>query len=188
MERDPDAVLAGCRVVHRFLVRAGRLDEAERYRARAASRSQTIAAAEEERDFLTASDEYAPSELSAEIVAGIVVQLDALDGVHRAWLAKKVLRRTAGADDLPLHVLVVAPSPIYLWPEYRMQGQMDRALAIARRLDVPEGISVHPIADAGIAPMKPLRRLPGALFYEAKRRRNERRAARVSRQSASHAA
>jgi hypothetical protein len=69
-----------------------------------------------------------------------------------------------------------------------MQGQLDRALAIARALDVPPGISVHPIADSGIAPMKPLRHLPGAMFYEAKRRRNERRAARAASRAASHAA
>ena len=184
MERDPDAVLAGCRVVHRFLVREGRLDEADRYRARAASRAEAEERAAEERDFLTAADEYAPAELPTAVVASLVAQLDAIDGVHRAWLARKVLRRSAGAEDAPLHVLVVAPSPVYLWPEYRMQGQMDRALAIARRLEVPEGVSVHPIADAGIAPMKPLRRLPGALLYEAKRRRNERRAARTRARAA----
>ena len=71
------------------------------------------------------------------------------------------------------------PTPVYLWAEYRQQGQHDRALAIARQLEVPHGVSLHALPDAGAPSLKPLRKLSGALFYEAKRRKNQRRAARA---------
>ena len=177
MARDDDAILACCRIVRDYLAREGRLEDAERYRARAAERAAVLAKAEEERDYLGAADEYVPSVLSRETVDSLVAQLDRIGGVHRAYLAKKVLRHSS--DEASLHVLAIVPTPVYLWAEYRQQGQRDRAIAIARQLDVPDGVSVHAVSDAGAAALKPLRKLSGALFYEAKRRKNQRRAARA---------
>lgn len=177
MARDDDAVLACCRIIRAYLVGEGRLEDAERYRRRATERAGALAKAEEEREYLTAEDEYAPCVLPRETVDALVAQLDGIDGVHRAYLAKKVLHHSSG--EAPLHVLAVVPTPVYLWAEYRQQGQHDRALAIARQLEVPHGVSLHALPDAGAPSLKPLRKLSGALFYEAKRRKNQRRAARA---------
>jgi hypothetical protein len=175
MARDDDAVIACCRLIYDYLVREGRLEEADRYRERATARSAELARADEERGYLTAGDEFAPSELPAEEVDAIVAQLDRIEGVHRAYLARKVLRHSSGES---IHVLVVVPKPVYLWAEYRINSQRDRAVAIARQVEVPDGVAVHAFADASDPTIKPLRKLAGALFYEAKRRKNQRRAAK----------
>ena len=123
---------------------------------------------------LTAHDRFAPHELPYETLAALFARLDAIEGVHRVYLAKKLLREQEGF----IHVLVVVPTPVYVWAQARAARQQERALAIARRLEVPDGVSVHAVADAGSPALKPLRALAGSLVYEAKRRKRERRARR----------
>ena len=175
MARDEDAIIPCCQLACAFFARAGRHEEADRYRDRAIARNADLEEADRELRFLSAGDELAPASLSREVLDAIVAQLDRIEGVHRAYLARKVLRQSNGAS---IHVLVVVPTPAYLWAEYRIDNQRKRAEAIARQVEVPDDVAVYAFGDAGDPVLKPIRRLAGALFYESKRRRNQRRAAK----------
>lgn len=178
MERDESAVLPGCGVVYEFLAREGRLEEADRYRERGAQRASMLDEAGREREYLTSRDSYLPADLPAEAVRSIVAQLDAIEGVKRAYLVRKVVRHFA--DEAPLHVLAVVPAPVRLSLN---PGQAERkaAEAIVARLELPPGVNAFAMPRQAAVLLKPIRKVKGALVYESGKRKRERREATAER-------
>lgn len=180
MEQDADAILPGCQVVYDFLAREGRLEEADRYREIATARAAMLEEAQHERQYMTTQDTYAPSELTAPDVALIVTQLDQLDGVRRAYLAKKIVKHFA--DEAPMHVLVIVPDRMR-WSLDEEKKQRAVAEAIIAQLELPAGVSAFPLPEQTDHLLAPMRKVAGSLVYDAGKRKAERRARRGAREA-----
>lgn len=170
MERDRDATLAGCGLVVSYLAAEGRLEEANRWRERGGEHARLLHEAQRERDFITTKDRYEAPTLAPEAVASLVAQLDAIDGVRTAYLARKVVRHFA--DEAPLHVLAIVPSAPF-WSLRLAQAQLEAAREIAARIELPEGVSAF-WCTASADYLRPIRKVKGARIYEARKRKAER--------------
>ena len=180
MERDEGAVLAGCGLVYNFLANEGRLEEADRYRERGSTRAVLLQDAERERTQITPKDAYLPSELPPETVQELIGQLDRLEHVGRAYLARKVVRHFA--DDAPVHVLVVLAH--YRWYWMDPKKQLAQAQAITEALELPPGVNAFALSPMQGEILKPVTRAAGALVYDAAKRKAERRAAQEAAREA----
>ena len=181
MDTDPDAVLPGCRVIYSYLTAEGRLDDANRYRDRATVRAAILEEAERERTFITDKDSYLPSDLPPEALASLVEQLAALDGVKRAWLVKKSVRHFA--DESPLHVLVVVPKGVF-WSLNSQKAEQEAAQQLVEAIELPPGVNGFGLPNGATGLLKPIKRVTGALIYDAKTHRKKRRSGERAQLSA----
>ena len=181
MSRDDDAVLPGCQVIYGWLTAEGRLEDANRYRERATVRAALLAEAERERTFITAEDSYRPSELSSDVVGGLVEQLATLGGVKRAWLAKKSVRHFA--DESPLHVLVVVPKTVF-WSLDTQRAEQEAARKLVEALELPPGVNAFGLPNGATALLKPIKKVTGAQIFDARTHRTKRRSGQRPQHSA----
>lgn len=176
MAKDVDAVLPGCTMAYHFLAAEGRLEEADRYRARASSRATLLREAEREREQITTKDRYLASELPAEQVAALVAQLDRQPKAGRAWLARKVVQHYA--DEAPLHVLVIVARNRWYWSDHAKQ--LKQAEEIATQLELPPGVNAFALGPQSGELLRPVAKVKGSLIYDARKRRAERAAAQAA--------
>ncbi|HEU4564935.1 MAG TPA: M48 family metallopeptidase [Gemmatimonadaceae bacterium] len=173
MARDHDATLAGCEIIAGWLTAEGRLEEAERWRERGREKARLMREAHRERVYITASDRYEPPALAPEAVEAIVRQLDGIQGVRSAYLARKVVRHLA--DEAPHHVLaIIAAAPA--WTLRPVRAQLERGWEIAARLELPDEVTAFACA-ARAEYLRPLQKVKEARIYDARERKAERAAA-----------
>jgi hypothetical protein len=178
MATDADAVIPACRIAYGFYASEGRLEEADHWRDRANARAALLHEAHQERDLITKADRYHSAQLEPAVIDGLIKQLDALRGVKRAYLVRKELRHFA--EELPLHVLAVVPQlPFWASDQRKVQQRFHESLG---SLQLPPGVNAYAVSGehaAGI--LRPIKKVEGSLFYVAKERRSERRAAGAAR-------
>jgi tetratricopeptide (TPR) repeat protein len=87
MDADADATVPGCELAYAFLAERGRHTEADRYRARAMTRIDSLDEAHEERRALGTRERLRESDLPAEVVENLRRQLSEHRKVKRAYIA-----------------------------------------------------------------------------------------------------
>ena len=107
MEAEPDSVFAACESAYFYLLEKGRKEEANRYRARAERRYETLEQAHEERARPTFRGEFGPHTLSPEEIESLRAQLARHKKLKLAFLVRKQMSHLD--DEHPLHVLFVFP-------------------------------------------------------------------------------
>jgi Zn-dependent protease with chaperone function len=96
--------LPACEVAYDYFVRAGDANRADAWRRRGERFIDVVDSARAERASLSASDTFLPAGLSQEARSRLEEQLALVDGVKRAWIAKKKL---AHVQDTPLYVIAI---------------------------------------------------------------------------------
>jgi hypothetical protein len=91
-------------VAYDYFVRAGDANRADAWRRRGERFIDVVDSARAERASLSASDTFLPAGLSQEARSRLEEQLALVDGVKRAWIAKKKL---AHVQDTPLYVIAI---------------------------------------------------------------------------------
>jgi Zn-dependent protease with chaperone function len=105
MEADAEATLPACDLAYSFLVERGRHAEADRYRARALSRADSLDEAYEERRVLGRRETVREPDLPVEVVESLTRQLAGHRKVKHAYLARRVLEHLD--DEFPSYVVGV---------------------------------------------------------------------------------
>jgi Peptidase family M48 len=125
MEIDADALFPACEAAFLYLKSRGRDEEAERYRARAERRYDTLGLAQEERARPSARGPWDRHVLSAEEVEHLRAALARVPTVKRAFLVRK---RTQHLDDeLPLHALFIFPGG-FTWDRQKFLDEVSAEL------------------------------------------------------------
>ena len=107
MENDPEAVVPACRSAFVYLTERGRQEEADRYHERAERQLETLEAASEERETVSAGDAFEPHGLTDDLVAELRQQLERHKEVQAAYLVKKAVQHLA--DEQPFYVVGIVP-------------------------------------------------------------------------------
>lgn len=126
MHLDRGAVQPACEVIHRYLVSAGRNDEAAAYADRWQEEQQFIEAVAAERQGITRKDKFEPARMPAIHVQKIVKQLKREPQVKRAYL---VAKKVEHLQDHPVFVLAIKPPTIVDRNKLRDE--------LAEKLDLP---------------------------------------------------
>jgi Zn-dependent protease with chaperone function len=105
MEREPEAVIPGCELIHNFLIASGRPQDAEHYRARAEQHYRLFEMARAERRGVSQKDELLAHELPAAEVEKLREQLSRYPDLKAAYLARKAVAHLAA--EYPCYVLGV---------------------------------------------------------------------------------
>lgn len=106
MGLDHRGIVAGCSLIHDFLLAQGRGEEAEKYYERGRAQADMLDKAQAERAELRFSDSYAEHGLAAEEMAKIVDQLREYEDVAEAYLIRKVVKYF---PESPLYVCGIEP-------------------------------------------------------------------------------
>ena len=188
MREEEGSVLAGCQVVYEYLVGEGRLEEAARYRDRAQERARILEEAREERQTITPKDTYVPADLPADVVQALVARLAGEPTLRRAYLARKKVKHYH--EESPVYVLAVVPRRNWLaylgcclgaqFGALQMvyDAEQKRAAEIAARVEVPDGVGIYPIGQLAHDLLGPLKKVPGAVIFDSRKREPARRPAR----------
>ncbi len=165
MERDPDAILPGCRLIHAHLKRAGREEEAQVYRQRALRRAELLEAAKEERARLRLSDTYCPHGLPAAATERLRAQFTRYPQLTAAYLVRKEVRHF---PERPLYALGILTAR----PWYRRRSE-EQDLQFARRLleelEFPGETFVLVLTGRNAKLRKIMERTPNSLIYRRER-------------------
>jgi Zn-dependent protease with chaperone function len=103
MELDVQAIVPGAEIAYGYLMAGGRDAEAERYRERAEAHLEIEELAVAERETFEPGDDIEPHGLPSEDVQAIAWQLNDVDEVVGAYLARKRVEHLA--DEAPCYVL-----------------------------------------------------------------------------------
>lgn len=175
MALDADAILAGCELVHKFLVGAGREAEAIPYRDRYRARAALLEEAERERTWILPSDPLRPAALPEATVSAILEQLTGTKRIAVAYLVRKDVRHF---PEQPLYVLGLVPRwNLFRWESVKRGLERDRAEVAA--LVLPGGVKAFIVQPGHYKLRRALARVPGSRVFDARVRRARRRAARA---------
>ena len=156
MDGDADATMPGCELAYSFLAERGRHAEADRYRARAMTRIDSLDDAAEERRALGSRERLREPDLPAEVVDSLRRQLSDHRKVKRAYLARRVLEHLD--DEFPSYVLGVQ------FGFWKLDDSSSIVGRLAQELEVPAEFFVVDLDRA--RPMRRrMRKLEGARIY-----------------------
>lgn len=158
MERDHSAVLPGCQIVHDYLVRAGRAEEAERWVARGWEQQRRYADAAAERSHLRVRDRFVPHALDADTVAAIVAQLAGRKHLRRAYLVQRVVEHF---PEDRAHVLVLESRLRWWW---MVPGIFEARICagLLDGLELPYGVRAFAPLPEQASTFALVRKVPGA--------------------------
>jgi Zn-dependent protease with chaperone function len=156
MESDFDSTLPACDLAYSFLAERGRYAEADRYRARALTRVDSLDEAYEERRTVGSRERLRDPDLPAEVVDSLHRQLSEQRKVKRAYIARRVLEHLD--DEYPSYVLGVQFGFLKLDDSSSIVGRL------AQELEVPAEFFVVDLDRA--RPMRRrMRKLSGSEIY-----------------------
>ncbi len=104
MEREPVSALSGYESIYWFLIRQGREEEADSYRARGERHLELLERARNERQSVSAADQFLANDLSPEDIAKLCEQLSGFEQVVAAYLVRKAVTHL---PERPFYVLGV---------------------------------------------------------------------------------
>ncbi|HJR64940.1 MAG TPA: M48 family metallopeptidase [Gemmatimonadaceae bacterium] len=165
IERDANATAPGSRVIASYLHRQGKIEEAERYEARAALAEAAQAEAEHERESVYRKDAFLPHALEPAELSTLTAELAKHPRVKRAWLVRKDLKHN---PDSPVFVLGIDKG--FDWRAYlRAKGiDVDKAGPdplvdeLASTLPFPGEAFIVPLHAENAWLKTALRKVPGA--------------------------
>lgn len=176
MDRDPEAILPGCQLAIAFLERQGRQDDAAAWRDRGQARYELLMAANAERQQIRTKDRFVRSNLDAAHREALVRQLDQHESVRRAFLVRKTVQHLASEE--PMHVLLVQLG----WPLFHFKSERAQREAAERvmQIEVPANVHLFVVADRHKELVAAVKKTPGSLLYDRRRRKAERQRERQS--------
>jgi Zn-dependent protease with chaperone function len=156
MDADADATTPACELAYSFLAERGRHTEADRYRARAMARIDSLDQAAEERRALGSRERLREPDLPTEVIDCLCRQLSEHRKVKRAYIARRVLEHLD--DEFPSYVLGVQ------FGFLKLDDSSSIVERLAQELEVPAELFVVDLDRA--RPMRRrIRKLEGARIY-----------------------